>query len=362
MQESSQTKISTSRKGKEREPDIADKIIALRRKQAAYVRHIVSLHVSLRTAAPSRTAIPRERPDRAQPSSSSRPPAAHPSSPRRLHAPPIPNPNIVVSEASPSHMEADPEDFSRRLKISYGSPRASHARPAANGSPGKLYNPNTDPVRRPAMTAEPEVMSDGASSSHSPRAVPARIPPSQPSRGPTDAHRQLFDPRKHDAVLFAAQHRQHGPVPQPSGSSSVGRPTPTPKSSGDWVSASSTSSVSYAQSTVSSNFTLSSATTDSSSASSALFDTSNPSRKSEDSSSSANAFSRKLKEVYRTISGLESKLLGNERERGDDSERGSHRPGVLIKGRPASTGAPRSAANEEEDSERWRRLVSEHRA
>ncbi|KAH9853995.1 hypothetical protein C2E23DRAFT_727275 [Lenzites betulinus] len=343
MQESSQTKISTSRKGKEREPDIADKIIALRRKQAA-------------------TAVPRERPDRAQPSSSSRPPAAHPSSPRRLHAPPIPNPNIVVSEASPSHMEADPEDFSRRLKISYGSPRASHARPAANGSPGKLYNPNTDPVRRPAMTAEPEVMSDGASSSHSPRAVPARIPPSQPSRGPTDAHRQLFDPRKHDAVLFAAQHRQHGPAPPPSGSSSVGRPTPTPKSSGDWVSASSTSSVSYAQSTVSSNFTLSSATTDSSSASSALFDTSNPSRKSEDSSSSANAFSRKLKEVYRTISGLESKLLGNERERGDDSERGSHRPGVLIKGRPASTGAPRSAANEEEDSERWRRLVSEHRA
>ncbi|KAJ8482289.1 hypothetical protein ONZ51_g5452 [Trametes cubensis] len=309
MQEPSQTKTTTlSRKGKEREPiqtDIADKIIALRRKQAA-------------------SAAPRERPEKPQPTSSSRPTTARPSSPRRLHAPPIPNPNIVVSEASPSHMDADPDDFSRRLKISYGSPRASHARPAANGSPGKLYNPNTDPVRRPVMTAEPEAMSE---------------------------------------VLFSTQHRQHnGPAPL-NGSPNVGRPTPTPKSSGDWVSASSTSSASYAQSTISSNFTLSSATTDSSSASSALFDSSNPSRRSEDSTSSANAFSRKLKEVYRTISNLESKLLGSDRdrERADDSERGSHRPGVLIKGRPLS-GTPRAIASDEEESERWRKLVSDHQA
>ncbi|KAI0670612.1 hypothetical protein C8Q78DRAFT_1170843 [Trametes maxima] len=348
MQEHTQTKIATvSRKGKEREtaqPDIADKIIALRRKQAA-------------------TAVPRERPERTQPSTS-RPPTARPSSPRRLHAPPVPNPNIVVSEASPSHMDADPDDFSRRLKISYGSPRTSHARPAANGSPGKLYNPNTDPVRRPAMTAEPEAMSDGASSSHSPRAVPARVSPSQPSRGGPDAHRQLFDPRKHDAVLFSSQHRQHGSAPPHNGTPNVGRPTPTPKSSGDWVSASSTSSVSYAHSTISSNFTLSSATTDSSSASSALFDSSNPSRRSEDSTSSANAFSRKLKELYRTISGLESRVLGNDRdrERADDSERGVRGPGVLIKGRPASTGALRPGASDEEESERWRKLVTDHQA
>ncbi|KAI0665042.1 hypothetical protein C8Q70DRAFT_904630 [Cubamyces menziesii] len=348
MQEPSQTKTTTlSRKGKEREPiqtDIADKIIALRRKQAA-------------------SAAPRERPEKPQPTSSSRPTTARPSSPRRLHAPPIPNPNIVVSEASPSHMDADPDDFSRRLKISYGSPRASHARPAANGSPGKLYNPNTDPVRRPVMTAEPEAMSEGASGSQSPRAIPPRVHPTQPSRGVPEAHRQLFDPRKHDAVLFSTQHRQHnGPAPL-NGSPNVGRPTPTPKSSGDWVSASSTSSASYAQSTISSNFTLSSATTDSSSASSALFDSSNPSRRSEDSTSSANAFSRKLKEVYRTISNLESKLLGSDRdrERADDSERGSHRPGVLIKGRPLS-GTPRAIASDEEESERWRKLVSDHQA
>ncbi|KAH9885839.1 hypothetical protein C8Q73DRAFT_669405 [Cubamyces lactineus] len=202
------------------------------------------------------------------------------------------------------------------------------------------------------MTAEPEAMSEGASGSQSPRAIPTRIHPPQPSRGVPDAHRQLFDPRKHDAVPFSAQHHQHnGPAPL-NGSPNVGRPTPTPKSSDDWVSASSTSSASYAQSTISSNFTLSSATTDSSSASSALFDSSNPSRRSEDSTSSANAFSRKLKEVYRTISNLESKLLGSDRdrERADDSERGSHRPGVLIKGRPSSA-TPRAIVSDEEESE-----------
>ncbi|KAI9064193.1 hypothetical protein FKP32DRAFT_1603074 [Trametes sanguinea] len=342
MQDPSATKSTTVlKKGKEREPvqtDIADKIIALRRKQAT-------------------ATAPRERPERTQPSSSSRPPTARPLSPRRLHAPPVPSPNIVVSEASPSHMDADSEDFSRRLKISYSSPRTSHARPAANGSP--------DPIRRPAMmTAEPEAMSDAASSSHSPRAVPARLQSSHPTRGVPDSHRQLFDPRKHDAVLFSAQNRQHGVVAPVNGSPNMGRPTPTPKSSGDWVSASSTSSASYAQSTISSNFTLSSATTDSSSASSALFDSSNPSRRSEDSTSSANAFSRKLKEVYRMISGLEGKILGKDRERDreDDSERGTHRPGVLIKGRPASSNVPRAAASEEEESERWRKLVADHQA
>ena len=259
-------------------------------------------------------------------------------------------------------MEADADDFSRRLKISPHSPRAAHARPAANGSPGKLYNPNTDPIRRPVISAEPDAMSDAASSSHSPRAMPPRAQQSaQTSRGATDSHRQLFDPRKHDAVLFSTQNRHNGASAPLSNSPNAGRPTPTPKSSGDWVSASSTSSVSYAQSTISSSFTLSSAT-DSSSASSALFDSSNPAgRRSEDSASSANAFSRKLKEVYRTISGLESKLLGTDRdrERGDDGERAAQR-GVLIKGRPASSGPARDAVDEDNESERWRKLVSGH--
>ncbi|KAH9946315.1 uncharacterized protein BXZ73DRAFT_86461 [Epithele typhae] len=330
MNDPSHPKIaSTSRKGKEREPaqmDIADKLIALKRKQA--------------TSNPSVLFTPRAS-------------SAHPTSPRRLHAPPMPNPSIVVSEGSPQY-EADPDDFSRRLKISSSSPRGPHARPAANGSPGKLYDPNTDSVRKtaPHVTAEPDAMSDAASSSHSPRVSRMHQSP-QGARNLVE-HRQLFDPRKHDAVQFSAQNRHNATVtPLPSG-----RPTPTPKSSGDWVSASSTSSASYAHSSISSNFTLSSAT-DSSSASSALFDSSNPAgRRSEDSASSANAFSRKLKEVYRMISGLETRLLGSDkdRDRAEDGERGSR--GVLIKGRASSNAL--ASTTDEGESERWRKLVSEH--
>ena len=155
-------------------------------------------------------------------------------------------------------MEADPDDFSRRLKISPSSPRTAHARPAANGSPGKLYNPHTDPIRRPVVTHEPDAMSDGASSSHSPRAMHPRIlQAAHPPRGIADSHRQLFDPRKHDAVLFSSQNRHHATNPPVSSSPSAGRPTPTPKSSGDWVSASSTSSASYAHSSISSTSSLS---------------------------------------------------------------------------------------------------------
>ena len=57
-------------------------------------------------------------------------------------------------------------------------------------------------------------------------------------------------------------------LPDPPGKG--GRPTPTPKSSGDYIWVSSTSS--YAHSIVSSRFTLSSNTTNNSSTSSALFD------------------------------------------------------------------------------------------
>ena len=362
MQDPTLAKIPpVSRKGKEREPvqtDIADKIIALRRKQACVPLHTTAIRTYSPLQPPFSTAAARDRPERPPQPSSSTPklPTARPSSPRRTHAPPMPHPNIVVSEVSPQ-VEADPDEFSRRLKISPSSPRAAHARPAANGSPGKLYNPNADPIRRPVITAEPDAMSDAASSSHSPRAMPPRI--HQATRNVGDQHRQLFDPRKHDAVLFSTQQSRHHASPM-NGPSSAPRQTPTPKSSGDWVSASSTSSASYAASTISSSFTLSSATD--SSASSALFDSNPAGRRSEDSASSANAFSRKLKEIYRTISGLESKLLGTEkdRERADEGERAAQRVGLMIKGRPSSNGLARDAANEEGESERWRKLVSEH--
>ena len=49
-----------------------------------------------------------------------------------------------------------------------------------------------------------------------------------------------------------------------------------------------------------------------------------------------------------------------DRERGEEGDRGAQRVGVMIKGRPSSNGLARDAANEEGESERWRKLVSEH--
>ena len=69
---------------------------------------------------------------------------------------------------------------------------------------------------------------------------------------------------------------------------------------------------------------------------------------------SIDAFSRKLKEVYRTISGLKSRLIGTnkDRERGEEGDRGAQRV--------SSNGLARDAASEEGELERWRKLVSEH--
>ncbi|KAG2752558.1 hypothetical protein P692DRAFT_20872018 [Suillus brevipes Sb2] len=153
-------------------------------------------------------------------------------------------PHVVVS-----HPEADPEDFSRRLKISTPPPQPppSHkADPAGQTIPSqhRSYSNETHNC----------AFSDATSSSSPPRNTPTshqRDPP---------ASRQLFDHRKDDPVRFAVLVRP---------SSTGARPPPTPKSSGDYVSASSTSS--YAHS-LTSSFTLSSSgMTDNSSASSALF-------------------------------------------------------------------------------------------
>ncbi|KAK7033839.1 hypothetical protein R3P38DRAFT_3178417 [Favolaschia claudopus] len=116
--------------------------------------------------------------------------------------------------------DADVDDFSRRLKIS-ASPTRHSAKHSAH--PCRLLNPDRDPI--PMRSA--------------PKASPS------PSRD--TAGRQLFDHRKDDPVRFVLR----------------GKPPPTPKSSGEYVSASSTSS--SANSMASSTFTLSS-TTDGSSA------------------------------------------------------------------------------------------------
>ncbi|CAL1704092.1 unnamed protein product [Somion occarium] len=338
MPDESSQLLAPSRKGKERQApqptDIAEKLYALQRKQAQMSR-------------------PKERPERAHPSSSStsRVAAARSPSPRKLLAP---NPNIIVSRShSP---EPDVQDFSRRLKISPASPRAAHSR-AQNGSSShpvaKLYNPNApEPGRKAVITAEPDAMSDGASSSYAPRAgVPSRThQPAQSSRAAGGDGHRLFDPRKDNPTKF---------FPRGGSPNMSSRPTPTPKSSGDYISASSTSSASYAHSFISSNFTLSSTTTDSS-ASSAIFD---HERRSEESSGQTSALSNQLKRVYRSISTLEEKLKSEDWDFDEEVERESGRVGVLVKSKLAN-GSPVQevkGSSEEQERERWKKIINRHK-
>lgn len=283
-----------------------------------------------------------------------------------MHAPPPPQPNIVVSQPSPlAEAGPDEHDFDRRLKISHTSPRHAHKRPE-HTSPrgaGRLYNPHADPARKPIMTAEPEPMSEDESAglprSNTPSSVPRFHGRTQQSRPGGDAHR-LFDPRKDNPYQPALLVRAHAAAAATGSPPSSSRPTPTPKSSGDWVSASSTSSASYAQSSISSSFTLNSTTTDSS-ASSAIF--SNEQR-SEDSTASTGALSAKLKLLYRRVVALESQLSKNpESDMQDDGELGSQRIGVLLKTQQSNGVIKREikGGNEEAERERYTKLINQHK-
>ncbi|KAM5530157.1 hypothetical protein V8D89_016176, partial [Ganoderma adspersum] len=67
--------------------------------------------------------------------------------------------------------------------------------PAVNGSAGELYNLSMNPIYCFVITAEPNVMSDAASSSYSLRMMPARVVKSiQMLMGVGDSYQQLFDP------------------------------------------------------------------------------------------------------------------------------------------------------------------------
>ncbi|KAH9057140.1 hypothetical protein EDB83DRAFT_2390413 [Lactarius deliciosus] len=262
--------------------DIADKITALKRKQAN-----------------------NNRKDRTE-----RPPVPAPhlqSSPPRRQPPSGQTPPVVLSRVEP-----DSSEFTRILTL---SPSEKPAPPHKHQA--KLYNPNKDPIPM-RRTAEPEAMSESTGSSY------AQRPPADASRNRDAAQsRQLFDPRKHDAVAFsAAQARK-----------------PTPKHSGDYASVSSVSS--YANSIVSSNFTLSSSTTDGSSAPSSIFDN----KPREESKTSA--FSAQLKKLYRDISALESKILADSGEPQDESR-------IVIKGGP-------SMGSEDAEKARWKKATEDHK-
>ncbi|KAG6861720.1 hypothetical protein C0995_012724 [Termitomyces sp. Mi166 len=221
-------------------------------------------------------------------------------------------------------VEADHDDFSRRLKIS--SSPAPQSRSTA-----KLFNPSTDPIPM-RHTAEPDSISDSSS-----RPLPR-------DRGDRDAPRQLFDHKKDDPVRFAV----------------LARPTrdrPISKSSGDYISASSTSS--YANSVSSSAFTLSS-TTDGSSASSDLFDRPGGSgNRGEDGST--NRFAVQLKKLYRAITNLETKIKSEDLDDRDTEEGilSRNEPRVTLKGKQPETSAPTSS--EDLEREKWKVQLENHK-
>lgn len=268
------------------------------------------------------------------PSSSRSPKLAAP----QRHPPPPPSPRRHVSPqliVSRPTQEADHEDFSRRLKISSSSPPPRPSQPAHKAQ-SKLFNPDTDPIPM-RRTAEPDVMSEGSSYVNISRAAAPAPPAQRDPRGP-NAARQLFDHRKDDPVRFSVMARP--PI------AAHGRPMPTPKSSGDYLSASSTSS--YAASISSSTFTLSS-TTDGSSASSALFDgRPNQGQGTEDSGN--NVFSIQLKKLYRAITNLETKI--KQEDSMDEAEDGMSAR-VMLKGKEVE--------DDDLEKEKWKKQIIDHK-
>ncbi|KAL0947160.1 hypothetical protein HGRIS_013287 [Hohenbuehelia grisea] len=312
-----------SRKGKERDlsneqfaESFQDRMIALQRKNAASSRPRERLERPDRSAAAPQQLTPQPTARTDRPPKSPSAAARVPPSPRKP-----PSPHLIVSRSA---LEADPEEFSRRLKIS-----SSHSRPSPSSrhaGAAKLFNPDTDPIPM-RRTAEPEAMSDAASSSHVSRGLPHAHSHGQQR----DAHhsRQLFDHRKDDPVRFSVLARPQG------------RPAPTSKSSGDYISASSTSS--YATSIISSSFTLSSDTTGGSSASSALFDNGRPNHET-----GTTVFAQQLKNLYRSITLLEKVVKGEEAEQGaEESSR------TILQGKKVE--------NEEVDKEMWRNKIAMHK-
>lgn len=184
--------------------------------------------------------------------------------------------------------EANPEDISRSLRIS----SSHHTRLARMHK--HLRQSDTDSNSMP-RTVEPEAMLEATIHYHA--------PPWETSKP-------------------APQARLHS------------RPTPRPKASWDNVSSSSASS--YAASTSSSSFTLSSDSTGSSSAPSALFD----SQSKPSSHASSSTFSSQLKALYRTVKGLEARIKGDVTD---------------------ASGGSRRSVNEELEREIWRTRIADHK-
>ena len=229
-----------------------------------------------------------------------------------------PTPTLPVKPQDPPREKQHPKNDFVRDKP---PPRDDFTRAMHAPSSARLFNPNVDymPARR---TQEPEDMSDIASGS------PPKVVKSQQRPDPATS-RRLFDPKRDPPVRFAVLTRPACTV--------VEKPAPSHRSSGDYVSASSTSISSYPPSLGSSAFTLTSA---SSSSSSAPF-----SKDKEDPNSPVVA---QLKKLYRQISHAERKLLDDKQ---DNPTEEPARVVVQSRENPATEAPPNP----------WSRLIAEHK-
>ncbi|PCH39227.1 hypothetical protein WOLCODRAFT_158770 [Wolfiporia cocos MD-104 SS10] len=143
-----------------------------------------------------------------------------------------------------------------------------------------------------------------------------------------NSHHQLPDHCKDDPICFPML-----TYPQVllKGAPNASRLPPTPKLCGDYISMSLMPSVSYVQSTISSNFTL--LMTSNSLVPSLLFDNQNsPMCWSEDSMLSTNAFSMQLKKLYLFITILETKVQSEDQDKDwKDIQWDAPCVGVLVK-------------------------------
>jgi protein SMG6 len=233
---------------------------------------------------------------------------------------------VVVSRPTP---DADPEDFSRRLRIS-SSPSLS-PKPSQSTKARKLFNPDTDPI--PMRRTDPEPISGSTSIQQASRPPPPSSSTNhRDERGNTARH--LFDHRKDNPVRFSVMARPQLLAP--------GRPSPTPKPLRDHVSAS--SNLSYAASISSSAFTLSS-TTDETSTSSSLFD----GRPNQDRAENS-IFAHQLKRLYREISNLEAKVKQEDSMDDTDDVMSSR---VVLK--------DKEVESDDLEKENWKKQMSDHK-
>ncbi|KAG8982928.1 hypothetical protein FRB90_006455, partial [Tulasnella sp. 427] len=332
----SSSPLPPQQRRRERQPDLADRLVALQRKAAGPPTRRPG--PSTPAAAPAQQhqldpAQPQQSP--AHPSSST---SSHPSS---SHPPPPPPPASSSRQVQHRPRHA-PDEFDRRLPTTSISSDPAMATMLASRPqhPGRLFNPNTDPIpsRRTPHHLHPrdvDVDSDASSgvgpssrATHRRRAHPPPPPPpaalpsssSSPPQHSQPQPRQLFDPRHDDPIRFGVLTR--------------GAPAKPP--SGGYISASATS-LSDAQS-MGSSLTLNSNTTSSSA--------SNPYSPGKSKDLGGNRFwYEQMKRMYREIAGLEAALLKeNDVVEEDIDSRHS------VKVQP-------SRANEE----KWPRLVREHK-